>query len=60
VTHDPEDMSRPVSNVIPFVDRATLEVRRRAVRRVREAGIFRLPPELDGYEDDGPKGKTDE
>jgi len=44
-------------NVVPFVDRATLEIRRQAVRRVKEAGIFRLPPELDGYEDEKPTGE---
>jgi len=44
-------------NVVPFVDRATLEVRRQAVRRVREAGIFRLPPEPDGYGEEGPTGE---
>jgi len=47
---------RPV-NVVPFVDRATLEIRRQAIRRVREAGIFRLPPELDDYGDEGPTGE---
>lgn len=50
-------MTTSGSNVVPFVDRATLEVRRQAVRRVREAGIFRLPPELDGYEDGDDRGK---
>lgn len=44
-------------NVVPFVDRATLEIRRQAVRRVREAGIFRLPPEMGGYEDGSTPGK---
>jgi len=48
---------RPV-NVVPFVDRATLEIRRQAIRRVREAGIFRLPPELDDYGNEGPTGKN--
>lgn len=50
-------MSDPKNNVVPFVDAATLAVRRQAVRRVREAGIFRLPPELDGYENEPPSGR---
>ncbi len=50
-------MTDPDGKVVPFVDRATLEIRRQAVRRVREAGIFRLPPELDGYEDGDKPGK---
>jgi hypothetical protein len=45
------------NNVVPFVDRTTLEIRRQAVRRVREAGIFRLPPERDGHEDSRPPGE---
>jgi hypothetical protein len=45
------------SNVVPFVDRATLEIRRQAVRRVREAGIFRLPPEPDVHGKDAPQGE---
>lgn len=49
------DRGRP-GNVVPFVDRATLEIRRQAVRRVRQAGIFRLPSGLDGYEDGKPEG----
>jgi formate-dependent phosphoribosylglycinamide formyltransferase (GAR transformylase) len=45
--------------VVPFVDAATLAIRRQAVRRVRERGIFGLPPELDGFEDGIPHGRKE-
>lgn len=45
------------SNVVSFVDRATLEIRKQAVRRVREAGIFRLPPGLNDYANDDRSGE---
>ena len=32
--------------IVPFVDAATLEARREAVRRVAQAGIFSLPSGL--------------
>lgn len=42
---DARTKKRP--NVVPFVDAATLAIRRQAVRRVKEAGIFKLPAGLD-------------
>lgn len=32
--------------VMPFIDAATLETRRTALRRVEQSGIFSLPPNL--------------
>lgn len=53
-------MTTPTSNVVPFVDKTTLELRRQAVRRVREKGIFALPPELDGYEHENARKENED
>lgn len=37
---------RSQANVVPFVDAATLAVRKSAIRRVAKSGIFTLPPNL--------------
>ena len=37
--------ARAAANVIPFIDSATIEARRTAVRRVLRSGIF-APPKI--------------
>lgn len=41
-----QDVKRCSTNVVPFVDAATLDVRREAVRRLASSGIFEVPANL--------------
>ena len=42
------DEARATANILPFVDAATLEIRRSALRRIAQSGIFPIPPNLRG------------
>jgi formate-dependent phosphoribosylglycinamide formyltransferase (GAR transformylase) len=41
-----KDVKQRRVNVVPFVDAATLDVRREAIRRLASSGIFEVPANL--------------